>query len=442
MSEYNTPNELNTYLCNNLEYKNIEEYFNLYSTAFTPNLDLSFVPEFLNLVNNKNKLCITHYKLIEYGVVTSNIITHIKECILKCNSDDFTITDKHYKEMYEKEYYEQENFANGRPSAKTEHRGGSNKKIIVITPFIFKLCLIRSINKKKYAMYYLLLEECFIEYNKYQIMYKDMLLSGKDTKIDNLQNDVKNLFKQNENLCKQNEEQSKKIDDLLGYAKGAKQSNEELKQSVHRLEIKIDELIKLVHQFLSNQITLIYTFEDNLDNIKFLMIYKLEHTETKELRLALRYSQLKDISTSISNLLKKTINNGFKIIGFTPIGAIQENMITVQSIYNEIEDINTMNKQTINAISNEQYDNLINLAFNVVNNNKNKLFKKNLEENEHLKSHCESMKELTKLDNEFNKEINNKLSSYLKEKIKNNGQFKQKKLKEELQSIYKRYKDN
>ncbi len=101
-----------------------------------------------------------------------------------------------------------------------------------------------------------------------------------------------------------------------------------------------------------------------------------------------------------------------------------------------------MNKQTINAISNEQYDNLIKLAFNVVNNNKNKLFKKKLEENEHLKSHCESMKELTKLDNEFNKEINNKLSSYLNEKITKNGQFKQKKLKEELQSIYKRYKDN
>ncbi len=142
MSEYSTPDELNTYLSNNLIKKNIIEYFNLYSTTFTPNLDLAFVPEFLELVNNKNKLCITHYKLIEYGVVTSNIITHIKECILKCNSNDFTITDKHYKEMSEKEYYEQLGL-DGHPSKPI---GGRPSKIIVITPFIFKLCLLCAVN--------------------------------------------------------------------------------------------------------------------------------------------------------------------------------------------------------------------------------------------------------------------------------------------------------
>ncbi len=429
MSEYSTPNDLNTYLCNNSEYKNIEEYFKLYSTTFTPNLDLAFVPEFLELVNNKNKLCITHYKLIEYGVITFNSIKSIKECILKCNSDDFTITDKHYKEMSEKEYYEQLGLE-GSPS---KPNGGRPSKIIVITPFIFKLCLIRSINKKKYAMYYLLLEECLIEYNKYQIMYKDMLLSGKDTKIDEQSKKLDNQSKKIDILLKQNE-------DLLGYAKGAKQSNEELKQSVHRLEIKIDELLKLVHKFLSNQITLIYTFNNNVTKTKVLIIYKLQ--KNNKFHLVLRYCQLEEISKSISSFCSKKINTDFKIKDYIVIGAIQENVITIQSIYNSIEDIDKMNKQTLTEMNEVECDNLISNVFNVVTTNKQNLFTQNLQENEILSEHCDSMMHLTNLDNKFNKEINNTILKYLDMKIKDKKNFSVKKISTELKSIYDKYKTN
>ncbi len=177
-----------------------------------------------------------------------------------------------------------------------------------------------------------------------------MLLSGKDTKIDDQSKKIDDLLNENKkqstqinNLCKQNEEQSKKIDDLLGYAKNAKQSNEELKQSVHRLEIKIDELLKLVHQFLSNQITLIYTFNNNVTKTKVLIIYKLQ--KDNNFHLVLRYCQLDEISKSILSFCKKKINTDFKIKDYIVIGAIQENVITIQSIYNSIENIDKMNKR-------------------------------------------------------------------------------------------------
>ncbi len=288
-----------------------------------------------------------------------------------------------------------------------------------LTPYAFKLCLIRSKNSDEYAKYYLFLEQCIVYYQKYQIMYKDMLLSGKDAKIDNLQ---------------------KSMEELLGYAKNAKQSNEELKQSVHRLEIKIDELLKLVHQFLSNQIDLIYTFSNNVAKTKVLIIYKLQ--KNNNFHLVLRYCQLDEISKSISSFCKKKINTDFKIKDYIVIGAIQENVITIQSIYNEIEDIDNMNKQTLTEMNEVECDNLISNVFNVVTTNKQKLFTQKLQDNEILSEHCDSMMHLTDLDNKFNKEINNTILKYLDMKIKDKKNFSVNKLSTELKSIYSKYDTN
>ena len=90
-------------------------------------------------------------------------------------------------------------------------RGKKYAKEYKLTPYAFKLCLIRSKNSKKYAKYYLLLEQVFKNYQEYQIMYQKVLLSGKDEKIDN--------------LIKENKKQSAHIEELLGYAKETKDQN-------------------------------------------------------------------------------------------------------------------------------------------------------------------------------------------------------------------------
>jgi hypothetical protein len=59
-------------------------------------------------------------------------------------------------------------------------RGVNHIKQYKLTPYAFKLCLIRAKNSKDYANYYLLLEECFYYYKSYQTLYQEKLITIKD----------------------------------------------------------------------------------------------------------------------------------------------------------------------------------------------------------------------------------------------------------------------
>jgi hypothetical protein len=191
---------------------------------------------------------------------------------------------------------------------KRETRGGSNgnKKTYSLTPTAFKLALIRSHNENKYAKYYLLLEKVFFSYQEYQVLYKEKLLAGKDCKINDLN--------------RENKKQSSEIKELINLAK-------DTNKTVHNLNEKIDS--PLVKEFLTSQISMLYTFEEQLKNTKILVVYIVEKDD--KLSLALRYAQICDISKSIKNTeeikpTKENPNPGKKnIIDFSVIGAVPEN---------------------------------------------------------------------------------------------------------------------
>lgn len=86
---------------------------------------------FLYLCKHKGEFVVEHEKLKEYGVLntmkTSDANRMLNQFDLEENED--------YK------------------------HGGSNAKSYTLTPKAFKLCLIRAKNSKKYAKYYLLLED-------------------------------------------------------------------------------------------------------------------------------------------------------------------------------------------------------------------------------------------------------------------------------------------
>ena len=198
MSQFNTISEFNTYLSDNLKNLKLNDYFKEIHSKFYSELDISFMDYFLELINKKDEICIEHQKLIEFGVINTKRSNHIKECIEKFNA----IENTDYKVL-----------TTECSAVKRVGRGGANgnKKEYKLTPKLFKLCLMRSIKENKYANYYLLLEECYYYYQEYQIMYQNVLLSGKDTKIDNL---------------------NKKIDELLNYGK---ESNEKLNETNEKL---------------------------------------------------------------------------------------------------------------------------------------------------------------------------------------------------------------
>jgi hypothetical protein len=318
------------------------------------------------------------------------------------------------------------------------NKDGNNKLTYLLKPDSFKKLLLDLNDHKqrlKFINYFALLEKCVSYYNTYQQLYSEKLLSGKDEKIDKLSQDIKEVLNQNNDLMNQNKSQHESIEKLMKYAK-------DTNDIVHELNIKVDELLKLIHKFLSNQINLVYTFNSNIDQTKVLIIYKLQNlNDESKYQIVIRYCGLNMISNSINQFTKKKMNTDYKIVKSIIIGAIQENMITIQSIYKNLDSIENINKQTIKDISNDESEKIINDIFKIVNNNKLNLFVNKLEDNKVLKSHCDTMKYLTTMDNEFNNSINDLINEYLSEKLFNNKSFRVKKLCSDLKVIYDKYKN-
>ena len=104
-------------------------------------------------------------------------------------------------------------------------------------PESFKICLMRSQKTRKYAKYYLLLEECIKYFNDYQIeLNKKYIIKlknkivEKDDKIDHLENKLNTIIKNNEDLIKQNNKILKNNEDLLLKSKKSEKNDRKMKQ--------------------------------------------------------------------------------------------------------------------------------------------------------------------------------------------------------------------
>lgn len=154
--------ELNTYLSNKLIDIGLNDYFRLvHSRFYSSVLDDLFMYYYLTLIHKSKEFVVDHTKLQEYGILNNiNEILDNSPCLIK---------NKDYK-IYN-----------------TNNQYGNNN-IYKLTPHAFKICLINSNNSKKYADYYILLEDIFKNYQKYLIMYQSALLLNKNNEIDELIN--------------------------------------------------------------------------------------------------------------------------------------------------------------------------------------------------------------------------------------------------------------
>ena len=138
--------EFNTYLSINLLNLSLKDYFNKYHLQFNQGanaVDISFMDYFLYLCKHKGEFVVEQEKLKEYGAITS-LTTSFNA---KRSLDQFDLTEN---EDYQLLNVEQQSELS---------RGVKYSKQYTLTPRAFKLCLIRAKNSKKYAKYYLLLEE-------------------------------------------------------------------------------------------------------------------------------------------------------------------------------------------------------------------------------------------------------------------------------------------
>ena len=232
---YTTIEEYNNYLVENQVNINIIDYVKEVN-KLKFNIDISFIDEFIELVS-KNECCIHHNMLQKYGIISLNKgTTDIKRLLEQNNfieNEDYLIrnvadqllsgtkykneccihhnmlqkygisnlkgTTNDIKKLLEQnDFIENEDFNLRNVSQVRENRGTVIKNEYYLHPRAFKICLMRSLKTKKYAKYYLLLEECIKYFNDYQIelnkkyiiklkskiVKKDTQLIIKDDKID------------------------------------------------------------------------------------------------------------------------------------------------------------------------------------------------------------------------------------------------------------------
>jgi hypothetical protein len=180
--------EYNDKLINDMIDINLIDYFKEVHNTFYKNINITFMEYFLEICDKDDKFIIDHHKLKKYKIITSGRSNDIKECLNRLElveNIDFIVRNV--------------------PQQEDISRGIRIVKEYMLTPYAFKLCLIRSKNTKIYANYYLLLEKVFKYFNDYKIKYNKIILSIKDDELHK--------------LTKKNKKKSKKIEELNEFIK-------------------------------------------------------------------------------------------------------------------------------------------------------------------------------------------------------------------------------
>lgn len=199
----NTIEEFNTNLANKLIKYDLNVYFNTVHYKYYSNVDISFMDYFLSLIPKKNEFYVDHIKLQEYGVINTN------------NKSSDILRALNQFNLEEGIDYQVRNVAQRLPS------GTKYAKKYKLTPYAFKLCLIRAKNSKKYANYYLMLEEIFYYYKEYQNQFHQVIIN---------------------NISKENKTLNEKIEELLHYAKDTKEELDDLNYKFDDLNEKVDDI--------------------------------------------------------------------------------------------------------------------------------------------------------------------------------------------------------
>ena len=144
------------------------------------------------------------------------------------------------------------------PASFTQH-GGQNREDIYITRKTFKkLCLqVRTENTDRIHDYFLIIDDIFIEYMKYQIEYKEerekFVVCMKDEKIDNLTYEIKQQSHEIKHLSFQNTELQTRFEHLMNRTEDIhdkldeqKIENGELKTEVVHIRETIEAVIEHV----------------------------------------------------------------------------------------------------------------------------------------------------------------------------------------------------
>jgi hypothetical protein len=207
-----------------------------------------FASQFLSWVDTPNEFCIPHTELSNYGVLSDKIKDKDSSRIKKFFNDTHS-----YVEGVDYIIVEETVVNNGL-------KGQRVKKTYMMTPDVFKMCLLRCNKSRKYADYYLILEKVFVYYHRYEKAYLNFLCSGKDDKIDKQTAMIEEQTRKMDEQTRKMDEQTLQINALLGFATEAKEDAKVAKADAEIIKEKLDD----AHDRLDVQDAKIDTIKDLL----------------------------------------------------------------------------------------------------------------------------------------------------------------------------------
>ena len=288
---YATIEEYNTYLVENQINVNIIDFVKEVNNLEFK-IDISFIDEFIELVS-KNECCIHHNMLEKYEILKLNKGTYDVKIMLKQNN------------FIENKEYQLRNVPELRPQG-----GSSIKNEYYLHPRAFKICLMRSKNKKEYAYYYILLEECIKYYNDYQIELNKkyiiklkeknkknkIIIKEKDDKIDKLE---KLMMKANIKL-------DEVLDKLDEVHEELETTNTELEETNDKLD-NTDKNLKMVAKKLDIAVEdRVVKTRSKLKNESFVIMYNSSKSY--------KYQVIKSKNESLNSRIEKFKSKNYEII--------------------------------------------------------------------------------------------------------------------------------
>jgi len=223
-------------LADSLTKIDLMEFFKNAHDQFYPEMDVSFMEYFLEIVDRDGEFVVPHTKLGEYGIMTSTQSSNVKDKLNNLGlveQQDYLLTDVHERLQ----------------------SGTKYSKRYTLTPKAFKKCLMRAqrranqpIDPVIYVDYYLLLEDMVKLYGEYQSGYSNKLLSMKDDKIDALMKkmDIQDLkMEELLNRSKATLDTLDEVQDELGETKATLDNvQDDLTETKEEVKIAKDHLIK------------------------------------------------------------------------------------------------------------------------------------------------------------------------------------------------------
>ena len=302
------------------------------------NIDIEFIDEFITLVE-KDNCCIHHNMLLKYGIST-----------LKGGAADIR------KIIEQNNFIENEDYQLRKVSELRPQGGISNKNEYYLHPRAFKICLMRSLKTKKYAKYYLLLEECIKYFNDYQLQLNKNYTIKLETKvrehketISNLENKLNEVLselkKSNEELRQANSKLDNMNENLEDVKYDLEEVKDELKDTNIKLDISLEDRAPKTKSISTRELFILLKTENKNSKYKYYVIRGQKRYITKKLEQMLEedYIEVKrylcipnaiNLLLRIKEKLKSKIicvGNKFNTNDITE----DELLLKIDNIYNE-----------------------------------------------------------------------------------------------------------